>query len=189
MKPKIQYKDRQRFQKNPFINQLKATLIKTVKSEQFGTEQIIVNQSTGEFEGSPVLIRKRKVDANKFVKMYINTMTAWLSLSPKAQKILYLIIQNMKPNSDIVKIDPNSQDVKNSTGLNSKVSIYGGLDELIDRNIIAKARYVDQFYINPSVMFSGNRILFIEMLEKNGSERKMLSKDSDSSKLEEYEMD
>lgn len=166
MNEKIQYKDRTRYQENPFLQQLKSTLIKTFKSDKFGTDQIIVNQNTGEFQGTPVLIRKRKVDANRFVKMYINTMTAWLSLSPKAQKMLKAIINNMKPNSDIVRLDPNSQTTKSETGLNSKVSIYGGLDELIDRNIIAKAQYVDQFYINPSVMFSGDRIMFIELLER-----------------------
>lgn len=166
---KVPYRNKERYDENPFMKELKISLIRKTKSEQFGNEQIIVNQSTGEFEGVPVMLRKRKVDANQFVKMYISTMKAWLNLSPKAQKMLRCIITQMKPNKDVVHLELNSEEIKMTSQLKSKVSMYGGLDELIDRHIIAKGKYSDQFYINPNVMFSGNRMVFIDAIEMAGN--------------------
>ena len=93
------------------------------------------------------------------------------NLSKKSQKILQYILLNLKPNTDLVVINIESEEIKKKTGYNSKATLYGGLAELIAREIIAKTTIShNHFFINPAYIFNGKREMvivqhFIEKIE------------------------
>ena len=145
---------------NPFNKQ--PTRI-AYKRERTGDE-VTINPITKEHIGK-VVYRYRKVDPEKFVKLYINNAFAWIGLSKKARAILVHIFHEMKPNTDIVALDLDGHTIREQTGYTAKASLYGGLQELIHAQIIAKAHYKDMFFINQGFVCNGKRATFVDTFE------------------------
>lgn len=57
------------------------------------------------------------------------------------------------------------------TGFKSKASIYKGLAELVAAEVIARGNHENLFYINPLIIFNGDRVSYTkEFIRKKESE-------------------
>ena len=162
MTTKMTYKNRKRFDENPFLKNLNVPKRFKTKNDDKQKPELIFNTDGG-ITGQKAVQRIIEFnDTEQFIKVYTKRIGLWMELSAKARKILDYIMLHIEQNKDQVTLDLDHDDIKIQIGYSSKASIYGGLDELIQREIIAKARWKDVFYINPGIMFNGNRAFFIE---------------------------
>lgn len=156
---------------NPFllqaIQEINNNAVKKYRSST-GTDRRAVLQAidpdTGETLGYTSFIRQIEVDEQEFVKFYLRDFKVFYGLSEKAIKIFGYILKQIKPNSDEFFFYVN--DCIKETGYKTKASIYAGLTELITNEIIARGRADVQFFINPMVIFNGNRITFAKTYVK-----------------------
>lgn len=156
------FSDHTKYKHNPFIGVDKIEL--TRKTDYFGTDSIVFQRGTGEVQGMNIVARRRMVDSEKFVKIFTDKISDWLELTKNAQKVLIHLMASMQPNSDIIIF--NMEKCMEQTGYSSEAPVYSGLAELMDRKVVARSAQPTVFYLNPYFMFSGNRVVFLESLER-----------------------
>lgn len=167
-----------RYKENPFIDDLNLSVrSKQVRVSRLGKDQdVMVNEDTGEVRGTVVSTFK-KVDDEQFVKLFTANIALTFDLTAagiKAFNVVIWLIQNKAIERDIIAIDKfvleDFNEVHNKKL--SKAVLYRGLDNLIQCKIIARARREGDYFINPSFMFNGDRIVFATIIERKKAEDK-----------------
>ena len=166
---------------NPFIkNELIPIGTKNVQITSLGKDaNVLVNRDTGEVTGTHIIARKR-VDKEKFVKTYADYMAFTFDLTRSGNKTLRVVMWAVAHHAlgkDIVVLDKYTLEEflehLDGAGINAfSYTVYArGLGELVRANIIAKASRPAHYYINPHVMFNGDRIAFSTVIEKESEEQ------------------
>lgn len=136
------------------------------------TKDILVNSETGETEGLTLLAKYKEVDKTQFVKLFINEVSLLFDLSKAGIKVFGYVLQCLQINKDEIYISiPKLMEYCN---YKSKFQAYKGLSELITNKIIAMSSNNYLWYINPNVVFNGDRIMFIKQYrikEKNNNKQ------------------
>lgn len=161
-----------RYETNPFIENMVVPIgTKNVKLSPLGKESnVLINECTGEVRGTHVTTYK-KVDAEKFVKLFTANIALTFNLKAagiKSFNVLMFAIQAQSINKDRVTLDRyiledflKEHDVKLSFP-----TFMRGLRELEQAQIIAKHKKRSDYFINPNFVFSGDRIAFTTMIER-----------------------
>lgn len=168
--------------KNPFIGDSYLKIDRGNKSVIVGgTKQVLVNTENGETEGIALLHKYKQVDKTQFVKLFVNEVQALFDLTKTGLKVFGYVLQSMKINGDDIYI--HIPELQEFCGYKTTKQVYKGLAELIANQIIAKSEKANIWYINPNVVFNGDRIAFIKeyrMKEKAavGEQLKLTLKES-----------
>ena len=164
----------QRYKKNPFIeNMLIPVKGKQVQISKLGKDDnILVNQSTGEIQGTHLTTYK-KVDGEQFIKLFTANIALTFDLSAagiKTFNVLLWVVQNEAISKDVVVLDQMMlDDFLSNQERPLKLSIATfkrGLNELEKAQIIAKTMRKSFYYINPNFVFNGDRVAFTTLIEK-----------------------
>jgi hypothetical protein len=154
----ILFKDLPAYDHNPFIEPILSMKMKKKTVSISQTPQITINES-GQYIGDSYMIVKKQVDKEEFVKVFKDQLKIIFELSKTAQKLLTYFIENLGINKDFIVFDRDK--AKISSGLLSDASIYSGLSELIQKSVIAKSNLSQMYYINPAILFNGDRLVVV----------------------------
>ena len=187
-----------RYKENPFLKDMLIPVgNKNISFSALGKdENILVNQSTGEVTGTHVVARKR-VDTTKFVKTFADYVAFTFELTRAGNKALRVVmwaLQHKCINKDTVVLDKYtheefletwgfSEDEKaerNKKKSEQKPALSyptfaRGLGELERAKIIAKTMRTGFYFINPNLMFNGDRIAFTTVIERATEEQQELN--------------
>lgn len=163
----------QRYKVNPFLEDMVITAkAKQVKVSSLGKDNnILVNQDTGEVQGTHVVTYK-KVDEAEFVKLFAANIALTFDLKAagiKAFTVLIWAVQHKAIGKDVVALDSLAHEEFLESHDGKKLSLATfkrGLNELENAKIIAKAMRKGFYFINPNFVFNGNRIAFTTAIEK-----------------------
>jgi len=170
-------RETKRFDKNPFMGDLVVSKkTKMIKVSNLGKDNsVLVNQSTGEVHGTHVVTYK-KVDNEQFVKIFPAMIGAQFELGPagiKAFSVLMWAVQEQAQGRDVICLDKYILEQFQNEHPSLKVSlptIRKGFVELEDSQFIAKAYRPGDYFLNPKLMFNGDRVAFTTVLERKGKE-------------------
>ncbi|EDZ6119202.1 hypothetical protein IFH90_004599 [Salmonella enterica subsp. enterica serovar Anatum] len=164
-----------RYEENPFIEGMVVPVKgQRVQLSRLGRDDnILVNQSTGEVQGTHITTYKR-VDSEQFVKLFTANIALTFELGSagiKAFSVLAWVLQDKSISKDLVPLDKfvledflKSQEDKK---LALSLATFGrGLAELERAKIIAKHIRQGWYYINPNFVFNGDRIAFTTVIER-----------------------
>lgn len=170
-----------RYEKNPFLSDMIIPIRdKKIKlSKLGGDDNILVNQETGEIQGTHVTTYK-KVDGEQFIKLFTANIALTFDLSSagiKAFNVLLWVVQNKAIAKDEVDFDNfvlkdflnEHQDKKPPLKL-SLATFKRGINELEKAQIIAKTIRQGRYFINPNFVFNGDRIAFTTLIERKETE-------------------
>lgn len=150
---------------NPFLSQaveqVEKNLVKKYKAATRTGEKAILkayDEGTGEVLGHTQFIRQIEVDEEQFAKFYLSNFSAFFDLKPQAIKVFGYILKQLVPNRD--EFSFFIDDCLSYTGYKSDTSVRIGLTNLLKNQIIARGRNEYFYFINPMVVFNGNRITF-----------------------------
>ncbi|EFK6855054.1 replication/maintenance protein RepL [Escherichia coli] len=167
-----------RYKTNPFLEGMIVPVKgKQVRLSRLGRdENILVNQNTGEIQGTHVTTYKQ-VDGEQFVKLFTANIALTFELSSqgiKAFNVLMWAMQNQSISKDEVYLDTHTREdflaVYNNKDKPIKLSqptFARGLAELTKAQIIAKTLRQGVYWINPNFAFNGDRIAFTTLIERN----------------------
>jgi hypothetical protein len=164
-----------RYKTNPFLGDLVVTKkSKQVKISPLGKDNnILINQETGEVSGTHVVTYKRYDDA-KFLKVFPAMIAAQFDLTSPGMKtfsVLMYAVQEQAMSKDLVLMDSVTLEefvAKHDLKL-SLATFKRGLTDLEKNKFIAKAQRKGYYYINPSLMFNGDRIAFTTVIQRDNS--------------------
>lgn len=157
---------------NPFLNQaleeIQGNIVKKYRSSSNDGEKAILRATDdeGNVLGHTRFVRQIEVDEAQFAKIYLNNFSAFYGLREAGLRVFGYFLDKMMalPNQDMLIF--LMDEALEHTRYTSKNSIWRGLGELVDNNIIARGPADTLYYINPMVVFNGNRITFAKTYVK-----------------------
>lgn len=167
----------ERHQTNPFIDGMTVPVKdQRVQVSRMGHDDtVLLNQSTGEMQGTHLTTYKR-VDSDQFIKLFTANIALTFELKAagiKAFGVLVWILQDRSISKDLVPLDKfvledflAAQTKKLAL---SPATFTRGLAELERAKIIAKHVRQGWYFINPSFVFNGDRVAFTTMIERKKS--------------------
>lgn len=120
----------------------------------------LVDRYTGEVAGDVKFVAYTQVDPEPFVKLYFKQSFRLVGLNASALRVLEYIMHQMKPNSDTVEF--YLPDCKKYTGYKTRKPIYTGLSALQEAGFIHRGPVPTTYFINPLVLFNGNRAAYLK---------------------------
>lgn len=179
-----------RYKENPFLEGMVVPVKgKQVRLSRLGRDDnILVNQNTGEVQGTHVTTYKR-VDSEQFVKLLTANIGLTFELSSagiKAFGVLVWSVQNSALSKDEVDLDTlvleaflQCQVSASKQPLRLSLATFKrGLNELEKAKIIAKTMRQGRYFINPNFVFNGDRIAFTTVIERKNTIEKQEDKSS-----------
>lgn len=164
-----------RYEENPFIEGMVIPVKgQSVQLSRLGADDnILVNQSTGEVQGTHITTY-RKVDNEQFIKLFTANIGLTFELGAagiKAFSVLAWVLQDKSISKDLVPLDKFVLEDFLKSQQNKKLALslptFGrGLAELERAKIIAKHIRQGWYYINPNFVFNGDRIAFTAVIER-----------------------
>lgn len=169
-KSEIKLSDFKRNEENPFMKQaveeVEKHIVKKYRNSTGQGQRALVAAAdihTGEvFKTS--FLRQMEVDEDQFVKLYLSNFAAFFDLSKAAIRVFGYFMQAMKPKNDMVVF--LLDDCMEYTGYKAKDTIYRGLAELVHNEIIARGPNETLWFINPLIVFNGDRVSFTKTFVK-----------------------
>lgn len=167
-----------RHESNPFIEGMVVPIRgQKVQLSKLGKDDnVLVNQTTGEVQGTHITTYKR-VDSEQFVKLFTANIALTFDLKAagiKAFNVLVWMLQNRAVSKDLVPLDKFALDdflnAHNDRVPKIKLSqptFWRGLAELEAAQIVAKHLRQGWYFINPNFVFNGDRIAFTTVIESN----------------------
>lgn len=153
----------ERYSANPFIEEAvtkiqKVTVKKTRKiGADKSAQHLVINQETGELDGYAQFVQIVEVDEEQFAKVYVSQFSSFYELNKSSMKVLHYILSTIKPNSDTFILSLNR--CMKFTGY-TKFSVFNGLGSLIKNGIIARSEENNEYFINPLILFNGDRVAY-----------------------------
>lgn len=166
-----------RHKSNPFVeNMVVPVKSRQVKISKMGADDnVLLNQSTGEVQGTHVTTYKR-VDSDQFIKLFTANIGMTFELSSagiKTFSVLLFTVQHKALEKDQVMLDSFILEdfieahKNNKPPLKLSITTFKrGLNELERAQIIAKTIRQGIYYFNPNFVFNGDRIAFTTMIER-----------------------
>jgi len=161
--------------KNPFIekaiDEINGQIVKQYKTATGMDKRAVLmamDPKTGEALGHTTFIRQVEVDEDKFAKLYLSQFAVFWELGKQAIRVFGYIMTKMVKGQDTVLFFMH--ECLQYTGYGSKKPIYQGLADLVKAEIIARTEYDNIYFINPLVVFNGNRVTFAKSYLKKQKE-------------------
>jgi hypothetical protein len=150
------------FKTNPFveaaIKDMKIVRKTQVMRATDKSEISLIVSDQGEVEGHTQFLRFVEVDESQFAKVYLSQFSAFWDLSKPAIRVFGYILTVLFPKKDSFIFKLN--DCLEYTKYKHVKDINTGLSSLIECGIIARSNYDFEYFINPMVMFNGDRVTF-----------------------------
>lgn len=158
-----------KYKKNPFLAEMVAEVDLGKKTVAFGTGKGLVDPETGEYQGEAAFKITKVVDKSQFLMMYMGLQSAFWQLSPRAQKVLRVIFYQAQHNAigkDEIHLSWEAAEeiFKQEDIKMSRATYFRGVSELVEKRVIAEATRPSIFYLNPTLLFNGNRATFIQQI-------------------------
>lgn len=163
-----------KYGENPFlkVDEIKGKN-KQVRFSSAGN-QVMLNTDTGEMAATHVT-SWRQVDDEEFVKLFTANIALTFNLSTSGRKMFDLLLRVMQKNcigkdqvylNDEVREEALEEFPKLRLG---KSTFYRGIDNLIENQIIARSKRTNIYYINPHLVFNGDRLTFTQNIIRKKS--------------------
>lgn len=161
---------------NPFARDTIVHADKGYKMKTFGTKKLLADIETGEIEEGLLVARKIEVDKGEFVKIYVDQMKTIYDLPRAARKLFEYIAHNLEINADEIYI--YHPDAMAFCGYNQVNQIINALCTLTELGIISKSYRAGWWFINPTILFNGNRLVLVsEYMRKDKAKEKQWDSD------------
>lgn len=156
---------------NPFCfeTELKIETRKKNLTVSRGTELIEKKDASKSYFAN--IVHTQEVDKEEFIKLYTSQIKAYFDLTKTAYKVFFIFLRIYQ---DAIGKDHFYLSCKKAMSLAEKIDhfvlsesiFYRGIKELIEKRIIAKTNEKNWYFINPAIVFNGDRARFVSEIIK-----------------------
>lgn len=186
----VKITDFEKFEDNPFVPKMIAEMEvknkrKYLRSDEGSKSMVVVHDESQTPLAQAGFFEIKEVEENQFVKLFIRELASHKALTASGRNVLFYLMSLLRPGSDRVRVRVKEAleflEYKNSR------SYYQGIANLLEKEIVARTKYDDEFFINPGVVFNGNRItLATTYVKKQSQSAKRLSFDDSQLDIFDY---
>lgn len=156
---------------NPFCfeTELKIETRKKNLTVSRGTELIERKDASRSYFAN--IVHTQEVDKEEFIKLYTSQIKTYFDLTKTAYKVFFIFLRIYQ---DAIGKDHFYLSCKKAMSLAEKIDhfvlsesiFYRGIKELIEKRIIAKTNEKNWYFINPAIVFNGDRARFVSEIRK-----------------------
>ena len=156
---------------NPFCfeTELKIETRKKNLTVSRGTELIERKDASRSYFAN--IVHTQEVDKEEFIKLYTSQIKSYFDLTKTAYKVFFIFLRIYQ---DAIGKDHFYLSCKKAMSLAEKIDhfvlsesiFYRGIKELIEKRIIAKTNEKNWYFINPAIVFNGDRARFVSEIIK-----------------------
>jgi hypothetical protein len=155
---------------NPFVEQaiekINKNIVKKYKNASGSSSKAVLSavDDNGEVVGHTTFIQQIEVDEEQFTKFYLSQFGAFWDLGKQAIRVFGYIMNQLQPKKDMFIF--LMEECKNHTGYKSESSVFIGLNQLLENDIIARGPADSLYFINPLIAFNGDRVTYAKTYVK-----------------------
>ncbi|GAA4461157.1 hypothetical protein GCM10023189_36480 [Nibrella saemangeumensis] len=161
------------FNENPFveqaINDIKVVRKTQVVRPENRDEIQMITSTDGEITGYTAFMRFVELDEERFAKVYLSQFTAFWELTKPAIRVFGYILSILKPKQDEFFLEMDK--CLAYTKYTHANSVLSGLAVLVECGIIARSNSHFKYFINPLVVFNGDRVTFAKTYVKKKKDK------------------
>jgi len=158
------------YQKNPFMMDL------TTKPQRITNKRgdmMLINSSTGEIQSRVAgFWESHEVDATKFIKLFVKGVQALKELTNAGTKVFEVLYLRVQENFGKDKVFMSFSSVDQALTPMSAPTYDRGMRELITKEFIAPTLVQGWYWLNPSFIFNGDRLAFVQEYRKANSRQR-----------------
>ncbi|EAA1783656.1 hypothetical protein VJ309_004421 [Salmonella enterica] len=160
---------------NPFLSERELTIEIQNKKLVVSRASDLIEMGFYNKEYIANIVHRQEVDVEEFIKLYASKVKDYFELTKSAYKVflIFLHIHQMVKDKDYIYLSCKKA-ISFSENLDcsmiSESIFYRGVKELIDKKIVAKTNEKNWYFINPSVVFNGERTRFVTEIIKKKDE-------------------
>ena len=166
-----------RFKENPF---LKGATVEIRGKKRFynvlASSEAVVDLPTGEIRGTVEHKLVKIVDDAEFVKVFANGVAGMYDLGRSGRRVLSYLLEVVQGHPNTDRIYLHFMDAVEEPWGISKAAFFRGMGELVDKQFVAPAALPNMFFLNPCMVWNGDRFRFITEYTRASS--KLLQVDS-----------
>ena len=137
---------------NPFLKDL--FIKESTKITKIQDTDLRITSPSGEVKGSVVYASETNIDRTPFIKLFEYDFLTRIG-SPGIEMFVYICKYILKYSDDKIFILPD--DALSRTKYNTLSPIYKGLSALVEEKVLARTSSINIFWVNPSVIYKGER--------------------------------
>lgn len=143
---------------SPYAGSLKQRLNECSSSRvlSFGNARVDLEKYQNNITAKIALTQK--VDHDAFIKVFRESIRYIAKLSKTAQAVLVYIMDNIPKDKGHVIIDNAA--VMEMCSFKNRKSVRDAVVELLDKNFITRTTVPKVYWVNPLILFNGNRITY-----------------------------
>ena len=173
MEKYIRVTDFEKHEENPFM----PTLIKDMavrnrkqylRDDNGSKSMVVVHDESQTPLAHANFYEVQEVDETQFVKVFANFFSAQKGLTKTGREVLIYLMTLLRPKNDKVRV--RIEEALTFLNYKSKKSYFIGIANLLEKEVIARTKYDDEYFINPLIMFNGDRIGYAKIYVKKKSE-------------------
>lgn len=151
----------------------------------------VVEKDSGEAIEIAEIRRKRVVDTDRFVKLFVGHLDAFFDLKPGTVRLMTALIdelsQGKNAHGDTIYLNYarvvsyfESRDAKAP----AKATFFGAMSELTEKGFVAPSVDTNLWFINPAIFFNGDRVRFVTELRRKRASRMTELEEAGQKRLE-----
>lgn len=169
----VRVTDFDKYEENPFMPKLIQDMTvrnkkQYLRSENGNKSMVVVHDDSQTPLAHTAFYEVEEVDQNRFVKIYVDYFAAQRDLTTQGRNLLLYFMSLLRPSNDTIRV--RIDEALKFLGYKNKKSYFMGLANLLEKDVVARTKYDDEFFINPNFMFNGDRIVHAKMYVKKKSE-------------------
>lgn len=171
------------YNENPFLQEIEIKLKNKKVFVSHDIDKRLVDSKSG--QEKPVFIGSYKeVDEEEFVKIFTSNIAYMFELTPAGNKVFHFLLTEVQKKGigkDVAYLSYESakQNLERSKLKISKTVFWSGLKDLIHNKILARSSSINLYYINPNILFNGDRVAFFNAIKKKNSGKKQIEAQSE----------
>jgi hypothetical protein len=142
---------------NPFAEKA-VQEIQTTKKRQTIKPPKNEADENGNKVAESVFVRETEVDEEQFAKIFLGGLLNFWKISPRGIRVFTYVLKQLRPGKDSFYF--STEECMKFTSYKTRGLVTSGLAELIGAGLIARSTDSIIYFLNPSVLFNGNRITF-----------------------------
>lgn len=185
---------RHKYKENPFVESGVFRVPTKTRTEMLETVgPLAVVSQDGEMLQAAEIRRRRVVDNDRFVKLFVAHLDAFFDLKPGTMKLMTALLDELSKtryiNGDTIYLNYGKVvEYFERRGVKppAKGTFFNAMAEMCEKGFVAPSVDTNLWFINPAIFFNGDRVRFVteiqrkrmtkaEQLEDRGQQRLMLN--------------
>lgn len=159
---------------NPFMGGFLDSMTVTRRRKQLlssnGKHNMLVIDTDDKQVAQAGFYEIQEVDEAQFVKVFATFFAMQAGLTRTGREVLAYIMTLLEPRKDTIVIQNDK--ALHFLGYKTRKSLVAGIGDLLEKEVIARGFFDNEYFINPMIMFNGDRVTFAKTFVKKKTAQK-----------------